>query len=133
MAGASSLRPGHRRSLVRWFSGITIGIRSAARYNLRAMTAPIIVLWVYIVLLEAGGLVGFLKAGSKASLIASSVFSLPLILVALGILPTVVADAVLGLLLGYMGFKFAKYNKFMPSGLMAILSAAALALRYFLK
>lgn len=97
------------------------------------MTAPIIVLWVYIVLLEAGGVVGFVKAGSRASLIASSVFALPLILAALGILPAVVADAVLGVLLGYMGFKFAKSKKFMPSGLMAILSAAALALRFFLK
>lgn len=97
------------------------------------MTAPIIVLWVYIVLLEAGGLVGFLKAGSKASLIASSVFAVPLILAALGILPAVVADGVLGVLLGYMGFKFAKSKKFMPSGLMAILSAVALVARFLLK
>ncbi|MBM3831364.1 MAG: hypothetical protein FJ406_12625 [Verrucomicrobia bacterium] len=96
------------------------------------MSAPIIVLWIYIVLLEVGGVVGFLKAGSKASLIASNVFSLPLILSALGILPPGVADGVLALLLGYMGFKFAKSKKFMPSGLMAILSVAALVLRFML-
>lgn len=108
-------------------------IPAPTRYNLRAMTAPIIVLWVYIVLLEVGGLIGFLKAGSKASLIASSIFALPLILAALGIVPAVVAEVVLGILLVYMGMKFAKSKKFMPSGLMAILSAIALALRYFLK
>jgi uncharacterized membrane protein (UPF0136 family) len=96
------------------------------------MTAPTIVLWVYIVLLEAGGVVGFVKAGSKASLIASSVFAMPLILSALGILPAEVADGVLAALLGYMSFKFAKSKKFMPSGLMAILSAAALVLRFML-
>jgi len=97
------------------------------------MTAPIIVLWVYIVLLVAGGLVGFLKAGSKASLIASSAFALPLVLAALGIVPPLVAEAVLGILLVFMGMKFAKSKKFMPSGLMAILSLVALALRFFLK
>lgn len=97
------------------------------------MTAPIIVLWVYIVLLEAGGLVGYLKAGSKASLIASSVFALPLILAALGILPAVAADGVIAFLLVFMGVKFAKSKKFMPSGLMAVLSAVALLLRFVLK
>lgn len=97
------------------------------------MTAPIIVLWVYIVLLEAGGIVGFVKAGSKASLIASSIFALPLILAALGFLPAVAADGVIGFLLVFMGVKFAKSKKFMPSGLMVILSIAALALRFFLK
>ena len=108
-------------------------IRAASRYKHRAMTAPIIVLWVYIVLLEAGGVVGFVKAGSKASLIASSIFALPLILAALGILPAVAADGVIAFLLVFMGVKFAKSKKFMPSGLMVILSAAALALRFFLK
>ncbi|NDA68745.1 MAG: hypothetical protein EBY09_19295, partial [Verrucomicrobia bacterium] len=44
-----------------------------------------------------------------------------------------VAEIVLGILLVFMGMKFAKSKKFMPSGLMAILSAVALALRFFLK
>lgn len=108
-------------------------IPACTRYNLRAMTAPIIVLWIYIVLLEAGGLVGFLKAGSKASLIASSVFALPLILAALGILPAVAADGVIAFLLVFMGVKFAKSKKFMPSGLMVVLSVAALVARFLLK
>lgn len=97
------------------------------------MTAPIVVLWVYIVLLVAGGLVGFLKAGSKASLIASSIFALPLVLAALNVVPSLVAEVVLGILLAYMGMKFAKSKQPMPSGLMAMLSAVVLALRFFLK
>ena len=108
-------------------------IPARSRYNLRAMTAPNIVLWVYIVLLVAGGLVGFFKAASKASLIASSIFAVPLVLAASGIAPALVAEIVLGILLVFMGMKFAKSKKFMPSGLMAVLSAAALALRFFLK
>jgi len=97
------------------------------------MTAPNLVLWVYIVLLVAGGLVGFLKAGSKASLIASSVFAVPLILAALGILPAVAADGVIAFLLVFMGVKFAKSKKFMPSGMMVVLSVMALVARFLLK
>lgn len=76
---------------------------------------------------------GFLKAGSKASLIASSVFALPLVLAALGVIPAIVANIVLGILLVYMALKFSKSRKFMPSGLMAILSALTLLARYLLK
>lgn len=88
-----------------------------------------IVLWIYIVLLVAGGLTGFLKAGSKASLIASVISAIPLVLAALGVVPPLVADVCLGLLLVMFGKKFAKGRKFMPSGLMALLSAAALIIR----
>lgn len=87
------------------------------------------ILWVYIVLLVAGGLVGFLKAGSKASIIASGVFAVPLVLAALHVLPGRVADVVLAILLIFFGAKFARKRAFMPAGLMAILSAAALAAR----
>jgi len=122
----------------RWLGELPHCIPACTRAKLGAMTAPImtapiIVLWVYIVLLVAGGLVGFVKAGSKASLIASSAFALPLVLAALDIVPALVAEAVLGILLVFMGMKFAKSKKFMPSGLMAILSLVALALRFFLK
>ena len=42
---------------------------------MRAMTADQIVLLIYSILLEAGGMMGFIKAGSKASVIASTVFA----------------------------------------------------------
>ena len=37
--------------------------------------SPNMILWLYIVLLLVGGLIGFLKANSKVSLIMSSVFA----------------------------------------------------------
>jgi len=90
-----------------------------------------IILWVYIVMLVVGGLMGFLKAGSKASLIASVTFASPLTLAALGIVPAIVANVCLGILLLFFGKKFAAGRKFMPAGLMTILSVVALALRFF--
>lgn len=92
-----------------------------------------IVLWVYIVLLVAGGLAGFLKARSKASLIASVGFAVPLSLAGLGVLPAAVADALLGVLACFFGMRFAKTKAFMPGGLMTILSAVALVLRLLVK
>ncbi len=38
------------------------------------------VLWVYIILLLVGGLIGFLKAKSKVSLVTSAVFAAVLVL-----------------------------------------------------
>jgi uncharacterized membrane protein (UPF0136 family) len=98
------------------------------------MSAPFIVLWVYIVLLLAGGLMGFIKAGSKISLIVSSIFAAALALCATGIIhPFYVADILVGCLLLVFGMRFAKGRKFMPSGLMLILSAGTLAALLFLK
>ena len=51
------------------------------------------VLWIYIVLLLVGGMIGFLKAASKVSLISSSVFAAVLVLTQTGIFePTVARD-----------------------------------------
>jgi uncharacterized membrane protein (UPF0136 family) len=90
-----------------------------------------IILWVYIVMLVVGGLMGFLKAGSKASLIASVGFAIPLTLAALAIVPSMVADICLVVLLIFFGKKYVIGRKFMPAGLMTILSIVALALRFF--
>jgi len=92
---------------------------------------PTTVLWVYIVLLVAGGLVGFLKAGSKASLIASASFAAALILCAIGVIsPPRAADILLAVLLGFFALRLTKTKKFMPNGLMLALTVAALALRH---
>ena len=88
-----------------------------------------IILWVYIALLLAGGLMGFLKAGSKASLTASVAFAVPLGICAAGLLPGVVADALLVVLAVFFGARFAKGRKFMPAGLMVILTIVTLVLR----
>jgi uncharacterized membrane protein (UPF0136 family) len=86
------------------------------------------ILWVYIVLLLAGGLMGFLKAGSRISLITSAAFALPLALCALKVVPPYpVAPILVGLLAVVFGIRFAKGKKFMPSGLMLALSVLVLA------
>jgi len=94
---------------------------------------PTLVLWIYIALLLAGGLMGFLKAGSRASLIASSAFAAVLAVCALGFIPFAhAADMVLGVLVVFFGMKFARTKKLMPSGMMAAVTVAALGLRLVL-
>src|SRR5437764_11109973 len=92
-----------------------------------------ITLGIYAVLLAVGGLIGYVKAGSRPSLIA-------------GLLSSVVAFTALGLWIGnsrwgvplglllasillvLFGYRYAvKTGKFMPSGLLAVLSLVVLA------
>ena len=90
-----------------------------------------LILWIYIVLLVAGGLAGFLKAGSKVSLIMSLAFAALLSLSATGILNVPhLADILLAALLVVFGIRLAKTKKFMPAGLMIVMTVAALALRH---
>jgi uncharacterized membrane protein (UPF0136 family) len=86
-----------------------------------------IYLFLFGVLTIAGGVVGFVKAGSRASLIAGGV-SGALLLVA-GYLVgagNVLVGLILGLVLslalaGQFGPKFVRTRKVMPAGLMAVL------------
>ena len=93
------------------------------------------VLWIYILLLLAGGLIGFLKAGSKVSLITAAVAAAALVLTAIpGLLGPAVArglaDAIMALLLVVFAIRLAKTRKFMPSGLMLVITGLALAFRH---
>ena len=88
------------------------------------------VLWVYIVLLLAGGLAGWLRAGSKISMIMSAAFAIPLAACGAGYLPAVAADALIGALLVVFAIRYAKGRKFMPAGMMILVSALALVLRH---
>ncbi len=92
-----------------------------------------ITLGIYAVLLGAGGLVGYLKAGSRPSLIAGSVSAI-LALIALWLSMSYKNWGVaLGLILSIslfilFGYRYAvKTRKFMPSGLLAIASLVVLA------
>jgi uncharacterized membrane protein (UPF0136 family) len=94
------------------------------------------ILWIYIVLLLIGGLIGFLKAGSKVSLISSSVASAVLIIASIRSLfqpgaQQIIIETVLAALLVVFAVRLTKTKKFMPSGLMLILTIACLALRHF--
>lgn len=89
-----------------------------------------VILWIYIALLLAGGLMGFLKAGSKASLIASSLFAVLLILFALGVLPFVYNWIVLAFLGAFFAYRWGKSKKMMPNGVMVILSFLAILAQF---
>ena len=86
------------------------------------LTLKITILWIYILLLIAGGLIGYIKAKSKASIIASSISALPLILVGLKILPSSLASILLAVLLILFGTKYIRSGTFIPSGIMCILT-----------
>jgi uncharacterized membrane protein (UPF0136 family) len=93
------------------------------------------ILWIYIVLLLVGGMIGFLKAGSKVSLITSAVSAALLVLTAIRGLfePRVasgIADIIMALLIVVFAIRLSKTKKFMPSGLMLALTIAFLGLRH---
>lgn len=89
-----------------------------------------VVLWGYLVLLLAGGLVGWLKAGSRASLVASAGCAIPIAAVALGALPLLVARVEMGFLVAFFGVRWARTGKPMPGAPMIALTLAALAVSF---
>ncbi len=94
------------------------------------MTNARLIIWVYIALMFLGGLMGFIKAKSKASLIASSIFAILLSLFALDVIPFRFHPAVLIFLLIFFGMRYRKSKKFMPNGFMFILTILALVLPF---
>jgi uncharacterized membrane protein (UPF0136 family) len=87
-------------------------------------------IWVYGVLMMMGGLVGFLKVGSKASLISGVGMGLALVACGFGVWrgsynSIVVAVVVAALLVVLFAIRFAKTRRFMPAGMLAVLSVVA--------
>jgi uncharacterized membrane protein (UPF0136 family) len=87
-----------------------------------------ITLWIYIALLISGGVAGWLKAGSQASLFTSLISAIGVALSALRIAPLLVAQMIMGALAVFFFVRFTKTKKVMPALVMVIASAAALAL-----
>jgi uncharacterized membrane protein (UPF0136 family) len=115
------------------FIGVFGGFEArVAEMSMNANTS----LWIYIVLLLVGGLIGFLKAGSKVSLITSAVSAAVLIVTTIpGLFGRAMANGlvyfILATLLVVFAVRLTKTKKFMPSGLMLVLTLAALVLRKF--
>jgi len=91
------------------------------------------ILWVYIVLLVAGGLMGLIKGGSTISLITSVAFAIPLILCNLDIIPFRYSTWILIALLVVFAWRLTKSKKFMPGGLLLLLTILALALPHLVR
>ena len=92
------------------------------------------ILWVYIVLLVIGGVMGWVKAKSRVSLIMSVGFAAVLCLCAAHIIrvPHLVGILLVVLLAVFL-MRLGKTKKFMPAGFMSLVTVITLALRYFLK
>jgi uncharacterized membrane protein (UPF0136 family) len=95
-----------------------------------------ITLGIYAVLLAVGGVIGYVKAGSRSSLIAGSISAVAAAL-ALGLsIRSYPWGTPLGLVLSIslfvlFGYRYAaKTRKFMPSGLLAVASLVVLAVMF---
>ena len=97
-----------------------------------------VTLGIYAVLLGVGGLIGYLKAGSRASLIAGSISAVAAF-TSLGLsFAGNPWGTTLGLILSIVlfllfGYRYAvKTRKFMPSGLLAVVSLVVLAVMFLI-
>src|SRR5262245_14268494 len=97
---------------------------------------PQVTLAIYAILLAVGGLIGYLKAGSRPSMIAGSISAVAVVAAMWltarnnrwGIPLGMIISITLFLLFGY---RYAvKTRKFMPSGLLAIASLVVLAVMF---
>jgi uncharacterized membrane protein (UPF0136 family) len=89
--------------------------------------------FIFAALTIAGGVMGFVKAGSTASIVAGGISGVLIIVAALLLKVNVVAGLVLGgvaalALAGRFAPAFLSTGKFMPAGMMTILSVIALVL-----
>ena len=94
---------------------------------------PETALWIYIVLLVIGGLIGFLKAKSKISLFTSVAFGIVLGICAADKWPIEVAWGILSFLALFFLLRFLKNRKFMPSGMMTLLTFVTIIAVVWLK
>jgi uncharacterized membrane protein (UPF0136 family) len=93
------------------------------------------VLWIYIALLVVGGLIGFLKGKSKISLNMSLGFAVALAICNINgfldaHLARTIVEVLLVLLLVVFGIRLAKTKKFMPAGMMLVITLATLFVRH---
>ncbi|MFS0516774.1 TMEM14 family protein [Nostoc sp. UIC 10607] len=96
------------------------------------MNLSIIAAFAYGILAIIGGIIGYIQATSKVSLLSGSISGLLLILAAYFQLQgqtwgSILAVIVTAVLVVVFAFRLAKTRKFMPAGLMTILGMLSLA------
>ncbi|MCC5608909.1 hypothetical protein LC612_19495 [Nostoc sp. CHAB 5834] len=95
------------------------------------MNLSIIAAFAYGILAIAGGIIGYIQARSKVSLLSGSISGLLLLLAAYFQLQgqswgSILAVIVTGVLVVVFAVRLVKTRKFMPAGLMTILGMLAL-------
>lgn len=91
---------------------------------------------VYALLVLAGGIMGYRKASSQASLISGTLFGLALLAAAILMLRGSAAGATAAMVLAvvlllFFGYRLVTGGKFMPAGLMVVVSLVELAVLYW--
>ncbi len=109
---------------------LTLVVKSKST-DVLTMNLSIIAAFAYGILAIAGGIIGYIQATSKVSLISGSISGLLLILAAYFQLQgqtwgAILAVLVTGVLVVVFAVRLAKTRKFMPAGLMTILGILAL-------
>jgi len=89
--------------------------------------------WVYGLVMMLGGIAGFVRVGSKASLISGVGFGLVLLVTGFGVWrgsqESLLAAIVVALLLVVLfAIRYVKKRRFMPAGMLAVLSIVAMVM-----
>ncbi len=89
------------------------------------------IIWVYATILLVGGMIGFIKAGSVASIISAGLFSF--ILFGCGyaiwkgsLVAYITAACMAAFLLAFFGYRFLMTYQSMPAGIITLLSILVL-------
>lgn len=95
------------------------------------------ILWIYIVLLLIGGLIGYLKAKSKISLVMSAIFAVVLAFVAMDkpkpVFSVEWSWGILAFLALVFFLRLLKTKKFMPAGMMLLITAVTIVAMVWFK
>jgi len=95
------------------------------------MQTTAVIVWVYGAIMAVGGVIGYVKVRSKASLLSGVGFGLMLLASGYGVWHgsrrSLAASAVIAaLLVAIFAVRLVKTRRFMPAGVLAVLSLAAL-------
>lgn len=90
-------------------------------------------IWVYGTIMILGGVMGFVKVGSKASLLAGVGMGIALLASGFGVWrgsasSLIVAEVIAALLMVLFAVRLAKTRRFMPAGMLAVLSVVAVVI-----